>query len=1026
MRSLLHKPGIWGFVFVVVSAVLCLPVEVIAQNATGSLEGEVQDATHARIPAASVTVQSVGTSLERQLITDSRGDFRFDDLMPGRYQLMVSAKGFADASSEVTVPVSSVRDVLVTLRPSQVHQSVSVSGEASSITTQVLDTTDAINGGVVTGQDLEHLPLAARSFANIAYMVQGTEPVEPSDPTKARITAVSTGGSSGLNNQLTVDGVDNSDDYIGGFLQNFSPDVIREFAFQTSQQNADVGRTTAGSVVISTKSGTNNWHGDFAVFERAAALNARFPIENPAPEPKQPFSRQNYVGTIGGPIVKDKLWIFSGFEMVNEHASINYSPASLTQFQALNQLAQMGLVPNTTSIAVPEYVRVPYQSYLGMMRFDWAQSERSQWFLRYALDNSTMNNALVQQATLPSTGATTHSNYQNGALHNTFAFSPNWLGNFTFGVSYMHGTAERNGYLGFALVFPFSSNAKTISGFETYGDNQFVTPITAFPVVRNQEKYQFRYDVSGSVGRHAPKFGVDFIHEPALSGAFPGQAETLYMLTEDPTFYLTNPAQFTAELDCLPPFDGSNCQTTSTPAGNGNFSQNVQRLGLYAMDSWRVTPTVTINYGLRWDTTFGLFQASGVNQSFNPAVETIRGLHLPLPTGIPHDYRKAFAPRLGITYNPDQIEDLVVRAGIGMYYNDLAQNGWAMAFQAVNTPSAFQPCTEPGDPGCLPGSANQGAGFAIDPNYHTPYAVTLSAGVQYQWHKIWTLSADYVHQQGVHGYRRYNYTSGYTLFSPLFPQDIASQQANVADISIFKSDNRSSYSAMMLRVQGNLTRRFNLTGTYVLSSAKTWGCVLGELWDYVNGVCNPLNAFAPGDYGPSGESVTSRFTLAGIVYIPGGFQLSTLIQAEGARPITLTTPVDINGFGDPTNNRAVINGVQTTLDQFRGTPYIQVDLRVTRPFQVKERWQIMPFIEFFNLFNRNNPGANYVTDISALPTPVNNLYNATALCPTPFCSVPITNPNQLLVPVGALGDFFGPGTTVGIPFAAQLGVRVTF
>src|SRR6516225_6061549 len=472
MRSLLHKAGIWGFVSVVVSAVLCQPVELIAQNATGSLEGEVQDATHARIPAASVTLRSVGTSLERQEITDSRGDFRLDDLMPGRYQLLVNATGFAEARSEVIVPVSSVRDVLVTLRPSELQQSVNVQDEASSISTQDLDTTDAVNAGVVSGQDLENMPLAARSFANIAYLVPGTQPVEPSDPTKARVTAVSTGGSSGLNNQLTVDGVDNSDDYIGGFLQNFSPDVIREFSVQTSQSNADVGRTTAAAVIIGTKSGTNLWHGDFAVFERAAALNARFPIENPAPEPKQPFSRQNYVGTIGGPIIKDKLWIFAGFEMVNEHASINYSPASLTQFQALNQLAQMGLVPNTTSIAVPEYVRVPYQSYLGMMRFDWAQSERSQWFLRYALDNSTMNNALVQQGTLPSTGATTHSNYQNGAIHNTFAFSPNWLGNFTFGVSYLHGTADRNGYLGFALAFPFSSTAKTISGFETYGDNQ--------------------------------------------------------------------------------------------------------------------------------------------------------------------------------------------------------------------------------------------------------------------------------------------------------------------------------------------------------------------------------------------------------------------------------------------------------------------------------------------------------------------------------------------------------------------------
>jgi hypothetical protein len=1027
MRFLSRKKRSFAFVrFAALFAILLLAVSANSQSPAGTLQGEVQDSTHGRISAATVVVRSLGTSLERQSTTGKQGEFRVPDLQPGSYRVIVSAKGFAEAAADVTVQVSNVRDVLVTLRPAAVQQTVSVEAEPSSITTEQLDTTDAVNGGVVTQKDLQDIPLAARSFANIAYMVPGTEPVEPSDPTKARITAVSTGGSSGLNNSLTVDGADNSDDYIGGFLQNFSPDVIREFAVQTSQQNADIGRTTAGSVVISTRSGTNDWHGGFAVYERAAALNARFPIENPAPEPKQPFSRQNYVATIGGPIVKDNLWIFSGFEMVNEHASINYSPDSLTEFTALSQLAQEGLIPDTPSIAVPPYVRVPYQSYLGMLRIDWAQSKRSQWFVRYALDNSTTNNALVQQATLPSTGATSHSNYQNGVVSNTFTFSSTWVGTFTFGASYLHGTAARNSDLGFALAFPFSSTSKTISGFETYGDNQFVTPITAFPVVRNQEKYQFRYDVSGSVGRHAPKFGVDFIHEPVLSGAFPATAETTYVLTENPTYYLTNPSQLTAELYCLPPFDGSACQTTGTSAGNGSFSQNVQRLGLYAMDAWRVTPQLTVNYGLRWDTTFGLFQASGVSQLFNPGVQTIRGLQLRLSTGVPQNYRKAFAPRLGISYSPDNVEDLVFRAGIGMYYDDLAQNGWATAFQAVNTPSAFQPCTAPSDPGCLPGAANGGTGAVIDPNYHTPYALHVTGGVQYLWHKNWTLSADYVHEQGVHGYRRYEYTAGYTLFSPLFPQDAATQMANVPNLSVFKSDNRSSYNAMMLHVQGNVSHRFNLTANYVLSSAKTWGCVLGELFDYVNGVCNPLNPFAPGDYGPSGEDVISRFTLAGIVYIPGGFQVTTLIQAESARPITLTTPVDVNGLGDPTNDRAVINGVQTTMDQFRGTPYVQVDLRVTRPFKVRERWEILPFVEFFNLFNRNNPGANYVADISALPTPVDNLYNATHFCPTPACSVPITNPNQLLVPAGALGDFFGPGTTVGIPFAAQLGVKVNF
>jgi len=1009
-----------------VPALLLLASALCAQNSTGTLLGEVQDTKGARIASATVEINTPDQSIQRKATTNGRGEFRFEQLLPGDYHVAVNATGFAQATSEVAVRITSAQDILVTLRPAGVTETVKVQAQPSSITTEPLNTTSAVMEGVVTTHDIENIPLAARSFANIAYLVPGTEPVEPSDPTKARITAVSFGGSSGLNDTLTVDGGDNSDDYIGGFLQNFSPDALQEFSVQTFQQTADVGRTTGGAVVLSTLSGTNQWHGDFAFYERAAALNARYPIENPAPQPKQPFSRQNYVGALGGPLKKDKLWLFTSFEMVNEHASINYSPDSLTEFNALSQLAQMGLIPNTASIPVPPFVRVPFYDYLGLVRFDWSPTTNSHWFLRTAMDNNTTDNGLVQQATLPSTGATTHYNYWNTVLSNQYTFSPSWLGQFTFDASYLHATAQRNGYLGFALAFPFSSTSKTISGFETYGDNQFVTAITAFPVLRNQEKYQFKYDVSHSAGSHSPRFGVDFIHEPVLSGALTGTAETLYVLTQDPSFYLTNPGQFTAELNCLPPFDGANCQTTSTPAGNGSFNQSVQRLGFYALDSWRVTPRLTLNYGLRWDTTFGLFQASGVNQNFNAAVQTIRAYQLPLPTGIPHDYRKSFAPRLGIAWSPDRIEDLVVRAGIGLYYNDLAQNGWVDAFTAVNTPAAFLPCAAPGDPGCLPGASAGGAGAIIDPHYHTPYSLDVTGGVQYAFNPRWTLSGDFVHQEGVHTYRRYEYTAGFTLASPLFPQDQQSQMDNVPNISVFKSDNRSSYNALLLHLQGNIGNRLNLTANYVLSRANTWGCVLGELSDYVNGVCNPLHPFAPGDYGPSGEDVVSRFSLGAVAHVPGGFELSTLIQAETGRPITLTTPVDVNGTGDPTNDRAVINGVQTNLDQFRGTPYIQVDLRVTRPIKINERWTVLPFAEFFNLFNRNNPGANYVTDISALPTPVNDLTNATQLCPTPTTCVPITNPKQLLVPAGGLGDFFGPGTTVGIPFAAQLGVRVTF
>ncbi len=1016
--------------------ILCVPVALQAQTATGSLRGVVQDSRGARIASANLEVLAVGSSVKRQASANNDGEFLIGDLLPGQYRVVVNAKGFGEVKADVTVVVSSVRDLAITMKPGLVSETVNVEAQRSAITTQPIDLASAVHGAAVNQHDLQELPLAARSFANIAYLAPGTEPVEPSDPTKARITAVSTGGSSGLNNALSVDGGDNSDDYIGGFLQNISPDAVQEFSVQTAQEDADTGNTTAGSVIIVTKRGTNEWHGSGAFYERDASLNARFPIENPAPDPKQPFSRQNYIGTIGGPIKKDKLWFFSSMEYVHENASVAYSPASQTQFNALASLASQGLIDGISSISVPYNVPVPFRDYLGSARLDWSQSAKSQWFLRAAIDNYVTHNALVQQGALPSTGLEQHNNYMNLVVSNQYAFSPTWLGSFVFDASGLHLTEARNSNLGFALAFPFTSTSLTISGFETFGDNQFQTPITAFPVLRNQEKYQFRYDVTHSSGKHAPKFGISFIHEPVLSGALSGTAETLVSYPFDPSYYAANPSQFYFSSQCAtPPDPASQITCTYTPAGNGSFSQNVQRLGLYAQDSWRVTSHLTVNYGLRYDTTFGLFTGSGRSQAENPAYLTLKALEIPLIPSAANNYHKAFGPRLGLAYSPGKSGTTVIRAGIGLYYDDLAQNGWVTALQAVNAPPG--PCVNPvQDPsgaqnaGCIPGAALGGGGNIIASNYRTPYALHFTGGVAHAFTPNWTLSADYTHEQGNRGYRAYNYTAGYTLFTPLIPTSDPNYQADqmnaVPNVSVFKSDNRSSYNALMLHLQGNVTRRFNLVANYTLSRAQTWGCVLGELFDYVNGVCNPLNPFGPGDYGPSGEDITSRFVLAGTLFLPGGFEVSTITQAETGRPITLTTPVDVNGFGDPGNDRAIVNGVQTTMDQFRGTPYIQADLRVSRPFNFHDRWSIIPFVEFFNLFNRNNPGANYVTDISVLP--VNSLTNVTALCLNPACTQtkPVTNPNQLLAPAGALGDFFGPGTTVGIPFAAQFGVRATF
>jgi hypothetical protein len=990
----------------ILACALLLAAAALGQSVQGTLLVAVEDSAGGRIAGAGVTVTLEKLGVSRSANTDERGEARFESLPPGTYSIAVHASGFGEKTSRVAVAVSSQATFAVILGPEALKQTVQVRDRGPSLASQPLETTSSTINTVVTAEDLDEIPLSARSFANIALLTPFTAPVEPSDPTKARITAVAFGGSSGLNVDLSVDGGDNNDDYIGGFLQNYSPEAMQEFAVRTSQFGADTAHTNGGSVVISTRRGTDEWHGSGAYYYRGSALNARNTLDNPEPNPKQPFSRQNLVGTLGGPIKPGKLWFFSSYEYIHENASVAYSANSLSEFNALQQLATSGFLKNVSSIgAIPSSVLRPYRETLFSARVDWRQSARSQWFVRGSLDRNHTNNDLLQQGALPSTGATTNSSYYNVLLSNQLQFAPTTLGLLTLEASGFHHTKVRNSTIGEAFDFPFTVNFLTTSGLETFGDNQFATAITAFPVQRDQQKYQLRYDISHSRGTHALRLGINFIHEPVLRGALAGNPETRFSYPQDPSFYVANPGVLANCPKLLPGSPDPNfpdCPTANiSGASDGTFSQSIRRLGLYAEDAWRVTPSLTVNAGLRYDTSFGLFMASGHDQAANPALAALQASGSTLVSGIPHDYRKAFAPRLGIAYAPHASASSVFRAGVGLYYNDLAQNGWVDAFTAVNNFNLQN---------------GSGPSALIDPNYHSPYALTASAGYEHAFANNWRVNITYEHQQGVHQYRRYEYSPGVGI------------PASAPAVSLFRTDNRSIFNGLALQLQHRFSNRFEVTANYVLSHATTWGATVGELFDYVNGVSSVLNPFGPGDHGPSGEDVRHRFVLVGVLQLPWKFEVSTLSQFESARPFTMSTPADVNGDGVAGNDRAVVNGVQTSLDQFRGTPFYQVDLRVSRNIALGERVTLRPFAEFFNLVNRQNPGNNYVPDISALPTAVNDVANATAFCLNASCTQarPITSLNQLRVPAGALGDFFGPGTTVGIPFAAQLGIRLSF
>jgi len=949
-----------------------------AQDPRGGLVGTIEDASGARLPGARIELSSDRTGVTRSAAAGRQGQFRIASLDPAKYRVTVTAPGFEPRTTEVTIAVSSTPTLNVRLTPAR---------QTFAVEVNMIETTKPAQNAVITRRDIEALPLAHRSFANIAYLAPMVLPVEASDPTKARITAVSFGGSSGLNVDLSVDGGDNNDDYIGGFLQNYSPDAMQEFTVRTAQFDADTPRTNGGSVVITTRRGGDQWHGSGAVFVRDQRLNARNALDNPEPEPKQPFSRNQEVVSLGGPLRRQKLWIFSALEVVRENASIAYSGATITEFQALSRLASLNFIPGVSSIGVPAFVEAPFRDAVFSTRLDWDQSNDSHWFARGSLDRNRTGNDLLRQATLPSAGARNVAHYATLLIANNYQISQLWNASLTVQGSGFSNTRERNAQLGFALAFPFSSNALATSGLETFGDNQFVTPVTAFPIERRQQKYQFRYDLERAAAAHSFKTGVNVIHEPVLGGRLASNPETLYTFPQNPSFYLNNGAQFAADLAA---------GASATEASNGQFDQSIRRVGVYAQDSWRLG-RVTIDAGLRYDTTFGLFRASGVSQQHNPAVTTLRDLGVPFARGLPTDYRKAFAPRLGLAYAPFASGRAVLRAGAGIYYNDLAQNGWVRAFEAVNNATV-------GD-----------QSFLIDPAYCTPYAIHASAGWEQLFGANWTISANYQHQQGVHQYRLYEYAGGINL------------PAGAPDVSVARTDNRSRYDAASWLVRRRFSKTFDLTAHYTLARANTWGATVGELFDYVNGVSNAAHAFAAGDYGPSGEDVRHRVVIAGTWLLPGHVQVATLAQFESARPFTLTTPVDVNGDGIGTNDRAVINGRQTTLDEFRGMPFQQIDLRVTREFRRGENFRVSPFVEFFNLLNRRNSGNNFAASVAQLPVPAGEQADVRHVCLDAACSaLRAVQPSDLRVPAGALGDFFGAGTTVGLPFAAQAGLRITF
>src|SRR5580765_2788754 len=292
--------------FGAVAILLLTCASVFAQGTNGTVTGRVVDQQGAAIPGVTVTAKSATTGFTRAEVSDSEGVYRLSALPVGIYDVTAELQGFTTVSKKgVEVNVAQTQSIDFPLKVAQLAETVNVTGA-----TPLIETTKSSVGAIVDVKRIENLPLNGRQFANLAATVPGVGLSFHSDPTKSTQYAPLVNGGAGRNINYQIDGGDNNDDTVGGLLQQFPLEAVQEFNFQTQRFKAEYGRSNGGVLNVVTKSGTNTPAGSFFEFFRDKSLNSVSESEKLAKADKQDYRRNQFGGSFGGPIAKDKAHFF--------------------------------------------------------------------------------------------------------------------------------------------------------------------------------------------------------------------------------------------------------------------------------------------------------------------------------------------------------------------------------------------------------------------------------------------------------------------------------------------------------------------------------------------------------------------------------------------------------------------------------------------------------------------------------------------------------------------------------------------
>jgi len=899
---------------------LLLPTFVFAQSGS-ALSGNVVDGSGSAVPGVTVTATNTQTGVTRTTVTGADGAYRFLSLPPGTYKVTAELSGFATVTTEnVELRVATERELGITLKQASVTEAITVTAEAPLVATE-----PAV-GTTVSQNELQNLPLNGRQFANLASLAPGTQLSVNADPTKPGQLTVALNGGSGRNVNYLIDGGDNTDDTIGGALQNFNLEAVQEFKIQTMQYKAEFGRSSGGVLSVVTKTGSNDFDGSVYGFFRDKSLNEKTESEKRAGLDKGAYERKQYGASLGGPIIKDKAHFFATYEKTDRDTTVPIDTGGI--FPALDGTS----------------VGLPFQDELGTAKTTWNLSARQLVQVRYGFQkNSDIYGAAPQYT--PSNQGTITNDYKSALLGHTWTISGDKLNDFVYQWTRFENSILPNSHDP-NLYFP--------SGVQSGQNNN--TPQTTV-----QEKSQFKDDFSWSTtlggSRHDFKTGLNYIHEPILGGDFTtGTAGQFAMLNNSPTSPVTAITIFGG-------FFGD-----QTP---------VDQYSYYVQDDWSLNSKLTLNIGVRYDKSTGF----DLDQRTNPLLPLFKAAataHPELKWLQPFKNGEAdqleddddnFAPRLGFTYDIAGDAKHIVRGGYGIYYDfpytnattlfpsAAVQSTYGVVFSHENPTGIKNANGTFFRPGVDPLPANQG-GAAILPNniaqqsWEVPQSEQVSLGYSLQATDWLGLTFDAVH---------IDYSNIPYRFrgNPVIGGARILGTGTSGNIRVWVGDGSAEYKGFNVGFHAR-GGRFEAQGFYTWSEVE--GNVLTgadefRLWDNslqpgaeLNSLVNTLDPSSSQNFGPLFTDARHRITLSTVYRAPFDINVSGVLRYRSALPYSDLAGSDVNGDGYRNDLGAGVPHVNT----LRGESFSQLDLRVSKEFSFGGGYGVELIGEIFNLLNSTN------------------------------------------------------------------------